>query len=62
LLAHELQHAVEVADAPDARDTESVQRLFARLAVAFGCGRASCLETQSARDVQNIVRKELAGR
>jgi hypothetical protein len=59
LLAHELQHAVEVARAPDARDTESVRLLFGRLAVAFGCGGTSCLETQAARDVENIVRMEL---
>src|SRR5207248_5678551 len=32
LLGHELQHAVEVASDPGARDEDSVERLFARLA------------------------------
>ena len=60
LLAHELQHAVEVAQAPDARDSQSLERLFSRLAVAFGCGVTSCFETKAARDVEYIVREELA--
>jgi len=60
LLAHELQHAVEVAQAPDARDAQSLERLFSRLAVGFGCGVTNCLETRAARDVEYIVRDELA--
>ena len=59
LLAHELQHAVEVAHAPDARDAESLERLFSRLAVEFGCGGTSCFETQAAKDVEHIVNEEL---
>ena len=59
LLAHELQHAVEVAQAPDARDAEGLERLFSRLAVTFGCGGSSCFETQAAKDVEQIVRAEL---
>jgi len=38
LLAHELQHAVEVSQDPDARDSEAVARLFARLASKGGAG------------------------
>ena len=60
LLAHELQHAVEVAQAPDARDSQSLERLFGRLAVAFGCGVTNCFETKAARNVEYIVRDELA--
>jgi hypothetical protein len=60
VLAHELQHAVEVAQAPDARDAQSVERLFNRLAVAFGCGGSNCFETKAAMDVQEIVSAELA--
>jgi hypothetical protein len=59
LLAHELQHAVEVAQTPDARDEESLQRMFARLAVKFGCAGTSCSETQAAKDVEGIVLEEL---
>ena len=61
LLAHELQHAVEVAQAPDARDTQSLERLFSRLTIAFGCAGSNCFETQAAMNVQGIVEQELAG-
>ena len=59
LLAHELQHAVEVAQAPDARDAESLQRTFSRLAIKFGCGGTTCYETQAAKDVEYDVSEEL---
>lgn len=62
LLAHELQHAVEVAQSPEARDPESLERVFNRLAVKFGCGGTSCSETQAARDVEYIVSTELKAR
>jgi len=60
LLAHELQHAVEVAHAPGARDSESLERLFSGLAVKFGCGGTSCFETQAAKDVERTVNEEFA--
>jgi hypothetical protein len=60
LLAHELQHAVEVAQAPDARDAEDVELLFRRLALSFGCGVSNCFETKAAGDIQYVVREELA--
>ena len=59
LLAHELQHAVEVSEDPDARDSESVARLFARLASTRGCGVSNCEETETALDVQAAVDAEL---
>lgn len=59
LLAHELQHAIEVAQSPDARDSESLERVFGRLAVRFGCGGTSCSETQAAKDVERVVGDEL---
>jgi hypothetical protein len=62
LLAHELQHAVEVANAPYARDPESLGRLFDRVAITFGCGSSGCVETQTAMDVQYIVEEELSAR
>jgi hypothetical protein len=61
LLAHELQHAVEVAQAPEVRDPMSLERLFSRLAVP-GCGNTSCYETQAAKDVEYTVNEEFAPR
>jgi len=59
LLAHELQHAVEVAQEPDARDEDALERLFAKHALKFGCGGTSCSETQAAKEVEEAVRHEL---
>jgi len=53
LLAHELQHVVEVAQAPEARDAESLDRMFIRLAVKFGCDGTTCTETQAAKDIEH---------
>jgi len=60
LLAHELQHALEVAGDPTVRDSESMDRLFERLAVQFGCGGTTCAETQAAKDVEARVDAEWA--
>jgi hypothetical protein len=59
LLAHELQHAIEIAQHPDARDVRSVEQLFDRLAVKFGCDGTTCTETQAAKDVEATVNAEL---
>jgi hypothetical protein len=59
LLAHELQHAVEVATDPLVRDSESADKLFERLAIQFGCGGTTCNETQAAKDVEATVSAEL---
>jgi hypothetical protein len=37
-LAHELQHAIEIAGAPDARDAEAVERLYRRIGEATNSG------------------------
>jgi hypothetical protein len=58
LLAHKLQHAVEVAQTQDARDAQSLARLFAERAVKFGCGGTMCYETQAAKDVECLVSEE----
>jgi hypothetical protein len=58
LVAHELQHAVEVAEASEVRDSESMVRLFARSTIPFVCS-GSCFETQAALDVQEAVLAEL---
>jgi DNA-binding PadR family transcriptional regulator len=59
VLAHELQHAVEVAQAPEARDAESLANVVRRLAFQFGCDSTTCYETQASRDVEHAVRDEL---
>jgi hypothetical protein len=59
VLAHELQHAVEVAGDQTVRDSESADRLFERLAIKFGCGGTECVETQAAKDVEAAVGSEL---
>ena len=59
VLAHELQHAVEVSRDPGARDAKSVMQLFARLASTRGCGVSNCDETEAALDVQAAVDAEL---
>src|SRR5262249_25707550 len=56
LLAHELQHAVEVAQNPGARDERSLEQLFEHLSIMFGCGGTTCSETQAAKDVEEAVR------
>ena len=58
LLAHELQHAVEVAQAPEARDGESLEKMFSHLAIP-GCGGSTCYETQASKDVEYAVGDEL---
>ncbi len=60
LLAHELQHAVEVAQAPDVRDATSVEAMFRRLSASEGCGGStSCVETRAAVDAEAAVNEEL---
>jgi hypothetical protein len=59
LLAHELQHAVELANAPDVRDDDGVRQLYRRI------GRASGLdefETAAAMNTERRVRREMAAR
>jgi hypothetical protein len=59
VIAHELQHAVEVADAPEVRDDRSLRLLFSRSHINFHCGE-DCFETDAAIDVQYKVTGELA--
>jgi hypothetical protein len=58
LLAHELQHAVEVSEEPTARGGQDVEALFERLSIKFGCN-SNCYETQAAIDVELVVREQL---
>jgi hypothetical protein len=57
MLAHELQHAVEIAEAPEVTDDDGLRRLYGRIGRAGGRDQ---FETDAARDVEWIVRGELA--
>ena len=59
LLGHELQHAAEVADAPEVQTAEAFARFYRRIGVPTGAGRYDSLAAQSAG---RIVRAELRGR
>jgi PadR family transcriptional regulator len=59
VLAHELQHAVEVVHAPEVRDPESLAKMFSRVAIPFGCDGSTCYETQASKEVEYAVRDEL---
>ena len=57
-LAHELQHALEVASAPEVIDAKSLARLYQRIGYQSGPGR---FESDLARAVGKRVLDELAG-
>jgi hypothetical protein len=56
LIAHELQHALEIAECADARDDAGLRRLFARIGHQHGTDR---YETDAARNVEQAVRAEI---
>jgi hypothetical protein len=56
-LGHELQHALEVAQAPEVRDAASLEQLFKRLDIRSVC--VGCYETAAALQVQAAVEAEL---
>jgi hypothetical protein len=55
LLAHELQHAVELAEAPQVRSDADLRQLYERIGVSSGVDR---FETAAARAVERRVRSE----
>lgn len=57
-LAHELRHAVEIADATDVRDQASLRRLYERIG-AVGRYRAQFAETVEAQEIRTTVLHEL---
>jgi hypothetical protein len=60
-LAHELRHAVEIADAPQVRDQGTMLEFYRRVgfpSVADSHWRRA-FETEAARDAQQAVREEL---
>jgi bacterioferritin-associated ferredoxin len=60
LVAHELQHAVEVAQAVNVRSSQAMVELFERLAIGAFCG--GCYETEAALVMQERVLEELRAR
>ena len=60
LLAHELQHAVEIARAPSVRDTESLRAHYTRIGVDPGAHHT--FETLQARAVERDARREFLRR
>ena len=59
-LAHELQHALEVAQAPEVRDTASMRALFERIGtVRVRSTTATAYETEAARRIGERVLREL---
>jgi hypothetical protein len=56
LLAHELQHAVEIAERADVRDDAGVRLLYARIGRLHGIDR---YETDAAGEVERQVRAEV---
>ena len=58
LLAHELQHALEVARVPEVGRTRRIDRFFEEIADNV-CRSATCSETRAATEVQEAVVDEL---
>lgn len=57
LLGHELQHALEVAAAPEVRDAQGLASLYRRIGWE---GQKDKFETEAAQMVGNRVRRQLA--
>jgi len=55
-LAHELQHAVEIAQAPEARDAQALEALMRRIG---WCRGGRLFETGAALAIEARVRLEL---
>jgi hypothetical protein len=59
VIAHELQHVLEVAEAPQVGRSETIQRLFRLIGFNSGTLCGDCYETTRALDVERTVREEL---
>ena len=62
VIAHELQHAVEVAGAPDARSSAGVSAVFRNINGGRCLRPLNCAETEGALRVQDAVSAELRKR
>ena len=59
ILGHELQHAVEIADAPGATDQDSVAALYRTIGFRSDTGRRDCFDSQLAIDTGLQVQREI---
>ncbi len=59
LIGHELQHALEIADAQEVRDSGGLIRLYERIGHESSGDHA--YDTEAAQDMGRIVRRELRG-
>src|SRR5262245_61471278 len=59
ILAHELQHAIEVLEAADVSTKSAVDQLFERIGFRVYGG---AVETRAALDVESVVKRELSRR
>ena len=63
LLAHELQHALEIADRPEIQDIEAMESLYEDIGFqSFDNGRHRGFETDAALEMQEAVERDLGGR
>jgi hypothetical protein len=63
LLAHELQHALEIAERPDIVDVEAMESMYEDIGFqSFENGRHRGFETDEALEVQEMVDRELGAR
>ena len=63
MLGHELQHAVEIAEAVDVIDAASMATLYRRIGEPTrSVVAAQCYDTAAARDVGTVVLTELRAR
>jgi hypothetical protein len=58
IIAHELQHAIEIARVPEVGRSQSVSDLFARIGYRRGHAR-DAYETMDAVEIERVVREEL---
>ena len=59
VIAHELQHALEIAQAPNVGRSETVQSFFELIGFTHGTQCGDCYETTRALDLERTVREEL---
>ena len=62
LLGHELQHAVELADARDVGDADEYERLYRRIGYRSCAREPRCFDTVAAVAAGRAIRKELRQR
>ncbi len=59
LIGHEMRHALEIAEVPDARDANGLIKLYER--IGHSSGGEHSYDTAAARDIGRKILSELAG-